>query len=98
MRGRTGRSLYFLRGKCGEGWFYYQGRNWARLAVIFASVLIFLNNYGAIKLSNPIVKVVDASQMIVAVFLVISLNTSTAKIYFNRDDQRSVGLTPCFRQ
>ena len=66
-------------------WFYYQGRNWARWAVIFASLLILLNNYEAIRDSNAIVKVVDAAEMIVAIFLVFWLNTSTAKVYFKRE-------------
>jgi len=65
-------------------WFYYQGRNWARLAVILGSLLILLNNCWAIKHANPIVKVVDVAEMIVAVFLVVWLNTSTARVYFHR--------------
>ena len=66
-------------------WYYYQGQNWARLTVIFASVLLFFNNYGAMRLANPIVKVANVAEMIVAVFLVVWLNTPTAKVYFNRE-------------
>lgn len=69
-------------------WYYYQGWKWARLAVILTSLVILPNNYWAIenRVKNPVLKVVDIAEMMVAVFLLVWLNTSTAKVYFKRTD------------
>jgi len=69
-------------------WYYYNGWKWARVAVILTCFVILPNNYWAIGHVNPILKVVDVAQMILAVFLLVWLNLSTAKVYFKRTDYR----------
>ena len=65
-------------------WNYYNGRKWARVAVILASLVFLLNNCWAIGHVNPILKVVDIAQIILAAFLLVWLNLSTTKVYFTR--------------
>jgi hypothetical protein len=65
-------------------WNYYNGWKWARVAVILASLVFLLNNCWAIGHVNPILKVVDIAQIILAVFLLVWLNLSTTRVYFTR--------------
>lgn len=69
-------------------WYYFNGWKWARVTVILTSFVILFNNSWALGHVNPILKVVDIAQMILAVFLLVWLNLSTAKVYFKRSDYR----------
>lgn len=62
-------------------WFYWKGRNWARILVLATSVISFLNLFGmagASQLQQTII-VVEAG---LGVFLLVWLNQKAVRDYF----------------
>jgi hypothetical protein len=62
-------------------WFYWQGRNWARILVFFTCFLCFYN-LRSFTSANLIVKIMLFGEAAVAAFLVYWLNTVQAKAFF----------------
>lgn len=65
-------------------WFFWQGRNWARRLVLATSVLALLNLLTLPKLA-PLVAGIVVSEGALAVWLLVWLNTRTARHFFGMD-------------
>jgi hypothetical protein len=68
-------------------WFYWRGRNWARILVLVTCFLCFYNLREFLS-ANLIVKIMLVGEASVAVFLVYWLNTSQAKAFFKNSASR----------
>jgi hypothetical protein len=62
-------------------WFYWHGKNWARILVLLTS-LSCLYNLRDLQSANLVVRFMLIGEAAVAVFLLYWLNTSEAKAYF----------------
>ena len=69
-------------------WFYWQGRNWARILVFLSCFLAFYN-LRSFTSANAIVKVMVIGEAAVAAFLVFWLNTPEARMFFKHGPGRS---------
>ncbi len=67
-------------------WFFRKGKNWARLLVMIASLLCFINIYNYM-LYPVFTKIVTAAQMILGGYLLYWLNTENVKEYFQDDNK-----------
>ncbi len=68
-------------------WFYWHGRNWARILVFLTCFVAFYNLRDLVA-ANPIVKIMVLGEAGVAVFLVFWLNTSEARLFFKNPSPR----------
>ena len=64
-------------------WFFWKGKNWARILVLITSVVCFFNLYH-FMLYPPITRIITGSQMLLGVYLLYWLNTEEAKAYFQK--------------
>ena len=64
-------------------WYYWKGKNWARILVLIVSVLAILNLFSTAYF-NLIQKIVVICEAIFACFLLYWLNTKQVKIYFSK--------------
>ena len=64
-------------------WFYWQGYNWARLLIFVTCFLCFYNLRGFVS-ANVLVRIMLLGEAAVALFLVYWLNTSQARMFFQR--------------
>ena len=64
-------------------WFYWQGFNWARMLVFATCFLCFYNLRGFVS-ANVLVRIMLLGEAAVALFLVYWLNTSRARMFFQR--------------
>ena len=64
-------------------WYYYQGRNWSRIAVLLTSLWTL---YGLRLLGhgNVVYRSLIASEALLGLFLLYWLNTSEIRQYFMR--------------
>jgi hypothetical protein len=64
-------------------WYYYQGRNWARIVILVVSVLALFNlrllNHGTIVIRGVVV-----SEAVLGIFFLYWLNTSEVRSFFRR--------------
>jgi len=69
-------------------WYYWQGRNWARIAVLLTSLLALYNlRYWS---HGPGIKqVMVVSEGTLGIFLLYWLNTKTVRTYFKRQGDLS---------
>jgi hypothetical protein len=75
-------------------WFYWRGKNWARILVLLTSLLALLN-LRSLATANIIVKVMIVGEALIAAFLLYWLNTAEAKRYFNpAANQRQMAKNP----
>jgi len=67
-------------------WFYWKGKNWARILVLLNCFLCFYNVHDVhfFLRVNPVEKVMLLGEAVLAVFLLCWLNTRSAKAYFKR--------------
>ena len=64
-------------------WFYWKGRNWARIAVLLTSILgVFNLRY--FSRGNSTSKVMVVSEALLGIFLLWWLNTQSVRAYFTR--------------
>ncbi len=68
-------------------WFYWHGKNWARI-LVFLTCFVAFYNLRDLAAANPIVKIMLLGEAGVAVFLVFWLNTSEARLFFKNPSQR----------
>lgn len=71
-------------------WFYWQGRNWARISVLLTCFLCFYNLL-FITRSNVAGRIMIGSEAILAAFLVWWLNTAAVRSFFQN---RASNSTP----
>jgi hypothetical protein len=64
-------------------WYYWQGRNWARILVFLTCFLCFYNLRSFLT-SNLLVRIMLVGEAAVALFLVFWLNTSRARAFFQK--------------
>jgi hypothetical protein len=69
-------------------WFFWRGANWARILVLITSFLALWNLRGVLS-AILIFKAIIVGEAALAVFLIVWLNTSAAKIYFKPDSNRT---------
>jgi len=62
-------------------WFYWQGRNWARLLVLLTSLLTIWNLRGLPRASR-IERVMIVAEALLGIFLLIWLNTRDVRAFF----------------
>jgi hypothetical protein len=72
-------------------WFFWKGRNWARILVLLNCFVCFYNVHDIhfYLRVNPIEKVMLTGEAVLALFLLYWLNTREAKTYFKRSKLRS---------
>ena len=72
-------------------WFYWKGKNWARILVLLNCFLCFYNVHDLhfVLRVNPVEKVMLMGEAVLAVFLLYWLNTQEAKAYFKRGEFRT---------
>lgn len=70
-------------------WFYWQGKNWARILVLVTSAIALINLFGlpALTMLQRAVVVIEAA---LAVFLFWWLNTKAVREYFKSATKGSV--------
>jgi len=71
-------------------WFYWRGRNWARVAVLLTSVLT-IYNLRFFARGNTMNKVMVLSEALLGLFLLWWLNTKPIRSYFA---EHSEGASP----
>jgi hypothetical protein len=64
-------------------WFYWKGRNWARIAVLLTSVL-GVYNLRYFSPGNPVRTVMVVSEALLSIFLLWWLNTRPVRAYFRQ--------------
>jgi len=64
-------------------WFYWKGRNWARIAVLLTSVFTVLNLL-SLNRGNFVNKVMIISEAFLGIFLLWWLNTGTVRRFFTQ--------------
>lgn len=65
-------------------WFYWHGKNWARILVLLASLVCFYNLSLLTSAKSGIERSMLVGDAILAAFLLYWLNTSEAKTFFKR--------------
>jgi hypothetical protein len=67
-------------------WFFWRGKNWARILVLLNCFLCFYNVHDVhfFLRVNPVEKVMLLGEAVLAVFLLYYLNTRRARAYFKR--------------
>jgi hypothetical protein len=65
-------------------WFYWHGKNWARILILLASLVCFYNLSLLTSAKSGIERSMLVGDAILAAFLVYWLNTSEAKACFKR--------------
>lgn len=71
-------------------WFFWKGKNWARLAVLLNCFVCFYNiRYIPLHVKNPVEFVMLVGEAAVAVCLLWYLNTREAKSFFKPNRLRS---------
>lgn len=81
-------SIFILAGYL-VTWFYWRGRNWARLLVLLTSLLCFYNlRYFSRR--GIVERVMVGSEAVLAVFLLFWLNSRSVKSFFQAP-KRDVG-------
>jgi hypothetical protein len=69
-------------------WYYWRGRNWARILVLITSGVALLNLL-AILSSSPLQKGVLVAEALLGVYLLIWLNKREVREFFKRGAQAS---------
>ncbi len=67
-------------------WFFWRGRNWARLLVLATSVLALLNVF-TVPSANVLTVIMIVIEALTALFLLYWLNTARAKAFFTPSDR-----------
>src|SRR5438552_19183078 len=62
-------------------WFYWKGRNWARILVLLTSILSLYNVSGWVH-CRTMARIMISSEAMLAVFLLYWLNTKAVKAFF----------------
>jgi hypothetical protein len=65
-------------------WFYWRGKNWARILVLLTSLLCFYNLRSWIRDGLP-ARIMISSEALLAVFLVYWLNTRAVREFFRSE-------------
>jgi len=65
-------------------WFYWHGKNWARILILLASLVCFYNLSLLTSAKSGIERSMLVGDATLAAFLVYWLNTSEAKAFFKR--------------
>jgi phosphatidylserine synthase len=69
-------------------WHYFQGKNWARILVLLTSLLAVFNlrywNPGSPNLLKSPTRVMLLGESVLAIFLLIWLNTPAVRSFFKR--------------
>jgi hypothetical protein len=68
-------------------WFYWKGRNWARIAILLTSLLTVFNLL-SLNRGNFVNKVMVISEALLGIFLLWWLNTGTVRRYFAQNPPR----------
>jgi hypothetical protein len=74
-------------------WFYWRGRNWARIFVLLNS-LVALFNLVFFRRSGTIARVMYVSEAAIAIFLLYWLNRSDVKAFFRAGKQAVTPESP----
>jgi hypothetical protein len=70
-------------------WFYWNGRNWARILVILTSLLSLFNLH-LWSHSGTVERVMIAAEAILAIYLLYWLNTPRVRAFFRGQDAADV--------
>ena len=65
-------------------WFYWRGKNWARILVLLTSLLCFYNLHSWTRDALP-ARIMISAEALLAVFLVYWLNTRAAREFFRSE-------------
>jgi hypothetical protein len=63
-------------------WYYWRGKNWARILVIITSIIALLNLFDLAN-QNVIQQILTLSEAVLACYLLYWLNTRKVKLYFS---------------
>ena len=77
-------------------WFFWRGRNWARILMMLNCFLCFYNVHDVhfVLRVNPVEKVMLVGEAALAVFLLNWLNTRNARAYFKQKKVHIQAVTP----
>jgi hypothetical protein len=84
--GEVAAALFFILGGYIVLWYYWQGKNWARIVVLLTSALAIFNvstimrPYGSSVLYNSLI----VAEAVLGVFLLYWLNTKAVRNWFSR--------------
>jgi hypothetical protein len=73
-------------------WFYWKGRNWARIAVLLTSVLTIFNLF-FLRHGNFVNKAMILSEALLGLFFLWWLNTATVRTFFKASKTGESGLS-----
>ena len=74
-------------------WFYWRGRNWARILVLLTSLLCLYNLRYFFR-AGIIERVMIGSEAVLAVFLLFWLNSTNVKLFFHAPRNMQSQTTP----
>jgi hypothetical protein len=74
-------------------WFYWKGRNWARILVLLTSLLCLYNLHSFLR-GGIVERVMIGSEAILAVFLLPWLNSTNVKSFFRAQKNTQSPPTP----